>query len=189
MLRSLAFFLAGFSLILLQGTIHRFVAPLGHAVLGTIGSGAGLHGWTPSLMLPLVVYLGIHEQSMARGALLSFALGWALDILGGGPAFLFRFTMVAIWWVYRAASSRVSTQSTMMRIPLAFSASLVESAIVLTLLAIFGADNRRPMELSSLVLPRAISTAIFSPLLFALAHRLSLESWGASPPGAAQRSK
>src|SRR5690606_25256739 len=105
-----------------------------------------LHGATPSLVLPFVVYLGIHEHSMARGALLSFGLGWALDIFGGGPAFLFRFTMVAVWWICRAASARVSTQSAFMRIPLAFSASLVESAIILTLLAIFGADNRRPLE-------------------------------------------
>lgn len=188
-MRSLAFFLVGFSLILLQGILHRFLVPLSELILVPLGVPTQLHGVTPSLVLPLVVYLGVHEQSMARGALLSFGLGWALDILGGGPSFLFRFTMVAIWWTYRAASSRVSTQSAMMRIPLAFSAAMIESAIVLTLLAIFGADNRRPLEISSIVLPRAISTALFAPLLFSLAHRLSLESWGAVPPPAAQRGK
>lgn len=177
-MRSAAYLLVGLFLILVQGTAHRFLAGLEGLSFGSWDASQLIHGTTPSLVLPLVVYLGIHEVSMARGALLAFALGWGLDILGGGPAFLFRFTMVAIWWISRAASTRVSTQTTVMRIPLAFSASLIESAIVLTLLAIFGADNRRPLELSSLVLPRAVSTALFSPLLFSIAHRLSLESWG-----------
>lgn len=177
-MKSAAYLLVGLALILLQGTAHRFLVGLEGVTIGSFQAAKYLHGATPSLVLPLVVYLGIHEQSMARGALLSFGLGWGIDILGGGPAFLFRFTMVAVWWVSRAASTRVSTQSMMMRIPLALAASLAESAIILTLLAIFGADNRRPLELSTIVLPRAISTAIFSPFFFSLAHRLSIESWG-----------
>ena len=179
-MRSAAYLLAGLFLILLQGTSHRFLVGLDGLSIGKWGASELLHGATPSLVLPMVVYLGIHEPSMARGSLLAFGLGWGLDILGGSPAFLFRFTMVAIWWISRAASARVSTQSTVMRIPLALSASLVESAIILTLLAIFGADNRRPLELSSIVLPRALSTALFSPFVFSLSHRLLAESWGSS---------
>lgn len=177
-MRSAAFLLVSILLILVQGTAHRFFIALEGVRIGSIDAGTLLHGATPSLVLPFVVYLGIHEHSMARGALLSFGIGWALDILGGGPAFLFRFTTVAVWWICRAASARVSTQSLVTRIPLAFSASLIESAILLMLLAIFGADNRRPLELTSIVLPRAISTALFAPFMFGLAHRLSLEAWG-----------
>lgn len=180
-MRSAAYLLVGCALVLLQGTAHRFFAGLDSfatAVFGVHWIGRVLHGATPSLVLPFVVYLGIHEQSMARGALLSFALGWALDVFGGGPGFLFRFTSVAVWWTCRAVSTRVSAQSTMTRLPLAFAASLLESAIILTLLAIFGADNRRPLELSGIVLPRAISTAIFAFFLFPLAHRLSIENRG-----------
>jgi rod shape-determining protein MreD len=178
--RSVVYLLSGLFLILLQGTSHRFLVGLEGISVGNWNVGDLLHGATPSLVLPMVVYLGIHEPSMARGSLLAFGLGWGVDIIGGGPAFLFRFTMVAIWWISRAASTRVSTQSTVMRIPLALSASLIESAIVLTLLAIFGADNRRPLELSSVVLPRAISTALFSPFVFSIAHRLLGENWGSS---------
>lgn len=179
-MRSAAYLLVGLFLIVLQGTAHRFLAGLDGLSVGSTNASVLVHGATPSLVLPFVVYLGIHEPSMARGALLSCGLGWGLDILGGGPAFLFRFTMVAIWWISRAASAWVSTQSAVMRIPLAFSASLIQSAIVLTLLAIFGADNRRPLELTSVMLPRAISTALFSPFVFSLAHRLSLENWGST---------
>jgi rod shape-determining protein MreD len=186
--RNAAYLLVGCVLVLLQGTMHRFFAGVDSfvsVVFGVHWVGKALHGATPSLVLPFVIYLGIHEQSMARGALLSFALGWALDVFGGGPGFLFRFTSVAVWWTCRAVSTRVSAQSTMTRIPLAFAASLLESATILMLLAIFGADNRRPLELSNIVLPRALSTAVFGYFLFPLAHRLNLESRGphVSPTG------
>lgn len=188
-MRSAAYLLVGLFLIVLQGTAHRFLSGLDGLSLGSLRVSAFIQGATPSLVLPFVVYLGIHEPSMARGALLSAGLGWGLDILGGGPAFLFRFTMVAIWWISRAASSWVSTQSSVMRIPLAFAASLIQSAIVLTLLAIFGADNRRPLELTSVMLPRAVSTALFSPFVFSLAHRLSLENWGSGSTAPSARGR
>lgn len=174
-MRSAAYLLVGCLLVLLQGTMHRFFALVGN-LLDASWFQPAMHGATPSLVLPFVVYLGIHEASMARGALLSFFLGWAIDILGGGPAFLFRFTMVAVWWVCRGASARVSAQSPLGRIPLAFAASLVESVTVLALLAIFGEDNRRPLELSGIVLPRAIATSLCAFFVFPLAHRLNLEA-------------
>lgn len=174
-MRSAAYLLVGFLLVLLQGTTHRLFALVGNLVDAPWFQPA-LHGATPSLVLPFVVYLGIHESSMARGALLSFVLGWAIDILGGGPAFLFRFTMVAVWWVCRGASSRVSAQSPLARIPLAFAASVVESLTILALLAIFGEDNRRPLELSGIVLPRAIATSLCAFFVFPLAHRLHVEA-------------
>lgn len=174
-MRSAAFLFTGVVLILLQGVLYRFIAFGFEVTVFGFPLQKALTGATPNLVLPLVVYLGIHEGSMARGALQSFGLGWALDVLGGGPAFLYRFTMVAVWWLARIASTRVTTQSAVMRLPLAFASSLVESAIVLTLLAIFGADSRRPLELSALLLSRAVTTALASPLLFDLAHRLSLD--------------
>lgn len=196
-MRAASYLLLGIALILLQGTVFRFTRGLFDATLFGFPLGNWLSGATPNLVLPLVVYLGIHETSMSRGALQAFGLGWALDLLGGGPAFLFRFTMVLIWWLARIASSRVSTQSTVMRLPLAFVSSLVESAVVLTLLTIFGADSRRPLELSSQVLPRAITTTLLAPLLFDLAHRISIDGAGSSgkflsgrkatsPPGSGQ---
>lgn len=183
-MRGAAYLLVGCALVLLQGTVHRFFA-LFQQMVGAPWAAEMLHGATPNLVLPFVVYLGIHEPSMTRGAALSFGLGWAVDIFGGGPAFLFRFTLVAVWWLSRAASVRVSAQSAMTRIPLAFGASVVESIIILALLAIFGADNRRPMELSDIILPRAVSTAILAPFLFSLAHRLTIDSRGpaATEPG------
>jgi hypothetical protein len=55
---------------------------------------------------------------------------------------------------------------------LAFAFCLVEGAMVLILLAIFGDDTRRPIEVGSVVVPRALATALCSPPIFRLAQRL-----------------
>jgi rod shape-determining protein MreD len=179
--------LVGLVLILLQGVAFRFLPWITDLTVLGVPLRPLLTGATPNLVLPMVVYLGIHEESMARGALLSFGLGWELDLLGGGPAFIHRFTLVAVWWLSKIASARVSTQSVVMRLPLAFAASLAESVIILTLLAIFGQDSKRPLELSALLLPRALATTLLAPAIFDLSHRLAIFAWGGpgrAPAGA-----
>jgi rod shape-determining protein MreD len=183
-MRSAAYMLVGFLLVLVQANLYRVLGPASELTLFGVHVGRWLHGATPNLVLPFIVYLGIHEHSMARGALLAYGMGWALDVLGPAPMFLFRFTAVALWWLARIASVRLSAQTFMTRVPLAFAFSLFESLIVLTLLAIFGADNRRPLEIASIVLPRAVGTSLCAPFLFALAHRLQVE--GRAPAGSAQ---
>lgn len=187
-MRNAAYLAVGILLVVVQSNLWRILGPLSALEIGELAVGRWLHGVTPNLVLPLIVYLGIHESSMVRGAALSYSIGWALDLLGPAPMYLFRFTAVALWWLARIASARLSAQTFMTRIPLAFAFSVVESLILLTLLAIFGADNRRPLEIGSVVLPRAIGTALCAPFLFALAHRLHLEGRspksGASTPGA-----
>ena len=175
-MRSGAYVLLGIFLALLNSTLYRFLAPFAGMTIGGQTLAAWTHGTTPDLVLPLVVYLGLAEVSMARGALLSFSLGWAVDLFGGGPAYLFRFAMVTVWWISRAASSRISVQTLASRVPIAFAASVIQSFTVLIVLAIFGADSQRPVELSRQVLPRAVATAIFAPWIFSLAHRLYHET-------------
>src|SRR6478736_252608 len=169
---------------MVQSNLYRVIGPASELVFHGINVGKWLHGATPNLVLPFIVYLGIHEHSMARGALLAYGMGWALDILGPAPMFLFRFTSVALWWLARIASVRLSAQTAMTRLPLAFAFSLIESLFVLTLLAIFGADNRRPLEIASIIVPRAVGTALCAPFLFALAHRLQVE--GRTPAAGTQ---
>lgn len=171
-MRGAAYILIGVMLALVQGSLYRFFAPWEQIPFTDISLKPLFHGATPNLVLPLVIYLGIHEHSVARGSLLAFSLGWVLDILGAGPAFLFRFTMVAVWGASRLVSSRVSAQSTLTRLPLAFVMSIAESAIILIVLAIFSVDSRRPVELFDLVLPRAIATALGAFFIFPLAQRL-----------------
>lgn len=176
-MRNLTFYCVGLLMILIQTNFFRILAPLYDLTFGDLwGAEHWLHGATPNLVLPLIIFLGVHEHSMARGALLATAFGYTLDILSAAPMFLFTFVCVALWWLSRVAGVRLTAQTFMTRAPLAFGFSLVESAIVLTLLAIFGTDNFRPPELATIVAPRATATAIVAPLIFKFAYRVHLST-------------
>ncbi len=159
-MRNAAVIAIGVFLLLLQGNLFRFLG------------GLSLHGVTPNLVLPLIIFLGVHEAAMARGALLSFGLGYVTDLFASAPIGLFTFSAVAIWWLSRVTAVRLSAQTLPTQMFLAALFSLIESSIVLTLLAIFGVDSQRPLEIATIVVPRAISTSLFSPLVFRLAQRL-----------------
>jgi rod shape-determining protein MreD len=163
-MRNAAFLAVGILLILAQANLYRLLGPL------------GIHGATPSLILPLIVFLGVYEHSMTRGALLAFGLGYALDLFASAPIGLFTFTMVAIWWLSRIAGVRLTAQTVLTRMSLAFAFTVVESALILILIAIFGSDTRRPLEMATVILPRAAATALFSPLVFKIAQKLHLST-------------
>lgn len=159
-MRNAAVLAIGIALLLVQGNLFRLIGPL------------QLPGATPNLVLPLVLFLGVHESSMARGALLSFALGYATDLFASAPIGLFAFTSVSIWWLSRVAAVRLTAQTLPTQMFLAFVFALVESAIVLTMLTIFGQDPQRPIEISRRVLTYSLSTALFAPPVFRIAHKL-----------------
>jgi rod shape-determining protein MreD len=159
-MRNAALLAIGMALLLVQGNLFRF--------LGAIQ----IQGVTPNLVLPLIIFLGVHEGSMARGALLSFALGYATDLFASAPIGLLTFTTMATWWLSRVAAVRLSAQTIPTQMFLALMFALFESAIVLTLLTIFGVDPQRPVEISSVVLPHAIVTSLCSPPIFKLVQRV-----------------
>ncbi len=173
-MRNAAYFCFGFLLILVQGNLYRMFGPLA-APVGAEGFRRflGVLSATPNLVLPMIIFLGVQESSVARGVVLSFALGHLTDLMAASPMFLFTFVSVAMWGLAKIAGVRFSAQTPLTRIPLVFGFSLVESAIVLTLLAIFGTDNRRPIELLPMVLPRAAMTALFAPLVFHFVQRIA----------------
>lgn len=168
-MRNTALLAVGLLLILVQSNLYR--------VLGFIH----INGTTPSLTLPLLIFLGVHEASMTRGAFLAFAIGYATDLFAAAPIGLFTFVSVGIWWLSRVAGVRLTAQKMITRMSLTFGFALVQSAIVLTLIAIFGSDNRRPLEMAGVVLPNAIATALASPFVFWIAqkvHRSTLVGYG-----------
>ncbi|HTM44158.1 MAG TPA: hypothetical protein VL137_04340 [Polyangiaceae bacterium] len=159
-MRNAAFLALGLFLVLLQSNLYLLLGPL------------GIVGATPSLLLPLVIFLGVHELSMARGALLASALGYMLDLFGAAPIGLFAFCYPAIWWLSRVVGVRLTAQAPLTRFALAFLFCLVESALVLTLLAVFGSDPQRPLEMSRIVVAHATSTGICAIVVFRIAERL-----------------
>ncbi len=175
-MRSAAYLGVGVLLILIQSNLFRLIGPLSSLI-----GARWVHGITPSLVLPLIVFLGVYELSMARGALLAFGLGYAQDMLSGAPVGLFTFISVAIWWLARVAGVRLTAQTVLPRMALGLAFSLVEGAMVLILLAVFGGDNRRPVEVASVVIPRSLATALCSPLVFRLGQRLRQSAQPARP--------
>lgn len=127
---------------------------------------------TPNLVLPLIVFTGVHEYSLVRGAALAFVLGYALDLFAAAPVGLFTCVSVCTFLLARAAGVRLAAQTVPTQLGLAFLFALTQGVLVLTLLAIFGRNPYGPRALASVLLPHAASTALFAPLIFRVAARL-----------------
>ncbi|MBI4950972.1 MAG: rod shape-determining protein MreD [Myxococcales bacterium] len=170
-MRNTAFVALGLALILAQSNLFRLIGRLHIA------------GATPSLLLPLIVFMGVHEYSLGRGAILCFVLGYLLDVVSAAPVGLYTFNVVAVFVVARAAGVRLAAQTFITKIALAFAFCLLEGLVVVILTAIFGGNAARSRALATLVLPHAISTALFAPLVFRLAERVHQATITVPRPG------
>ncbi len=170
-MRNTAFLLLGLGLIIVQSNLFRLVGLL-VVVQQRWLSSVSVAGITPSLVLPLIVFMGVHEYSLGRGAALAFAIGYLLDTFAAAPIGLYTFTSVVVFVVARGAGVQLAAQTAPTKVALAFAFSLLEGIIVITLTAIFGGDAGRPRALASLVLPHAITTALLAPVIFGLAQRI-----------------
>ncbi len=181
-MRNTAFLALGLALILIQSNLFR---PVGWFVIAQreLWGSHTLAGITPSLLLPLIVFMGVHEHAVVRGALLSFALGYLLDVFSSAPVGLYTFSSVAIFVVSRVAGVRLAAQTVLTKVLLAFSFSLLEGVIIVVLTAIFGGDASRPRALAALLLPHALSTALLAPLVFSMAQRVHAATITVPRPG------
>ena len=170
-MRNTAFLALGIALLVVQSNLFR--------LMGRVH----LPGATPSLLLPLVVFIGVHEYSMARGAALAFTLGYLLDIFAAAPVGLFTFITVATFIVSRAAGVRLAAQTLLTKIALALVFGLVQGVLIVILTAIFGNDPARPRALALLVAPHAIATAICAPFIFSIAERIHAATITVPRPG------
>jgi rod shape-determining protein MreD len=170
-MRNTAFLGLGFALLIIQSNLFRVIDRLHVA------------GATPSLVLPLLIFMGVHEYSIARGAALSFMIGYLLDLFAASPVGLFTFISVGTFVVSRAAGVRLAAQTFITKVALAFAFALVQGILVVVLTAIFGSDPARPLALIMLVVPHAISTAIFAPFVFRLAERIHQATVTVPRPG------
>ncbi len=163
-MRNTGFFATGLVLILIQANLFRFL-------LWT-----KIPGIVPSLTLPLIVFMGVHEYSLVRGAAVAFAIGYLCDIFAGTPVGLYTFTSVVVFVLARAAGVRLAAQTTWMQVVLALGFAAAQSLLVLLLLAIFGRerDGWVPRSVFPFALPRIIMTALVAPAIFRLARRVDL---------------
>jgi rod shape-determining protein MreD len=170
------FLALGFALLVVQSNLFRLIDSIHLAIA------------TPSLLLPLVVFMGVHEYSIARGAALSFILGYLLDVFAAAPVGLFTFISVATFVTARIAGIRLAAQTLLTKVALAFVFALLESIIIVALTAIFANDPHRARALAMLVPSHALTTAAFAPLVFRLAERIhALTMVSPIPPDGAGR--
>lgn len=175
-MRNTAFLAFGAALLVLQSNLFR--------VVDLFEGAFSIPGLTPSLLLPLVVFMGVHEYSMARGAALSFTLGYLLDVFVGGPLGLFTFITVGTFVVSRAAGVRLAAQTIITKLGLAFVFALVEGILIIVLTAIFGNDPVRSRALVVQILPHALTTAPIALVVFWAAEKIHAATAGA--PGAGE---
>ena len=173
-MRNTAFFVAGVVLLLLQSNLFRVTGLVLRLVGFLVRADHDLTapGLVPSLVLPLILFMGVHEYSLVRGASVAFALGYLTDLIGVAPIGLYTSTYVALFVLARAAGVRLAAQTTWMQAALAFAFALVHSVMLLVLVAIFGRDAWVPRALYPMALPHVLATAAVAPLVFRLAQRI-----------------
>jgi rod shape-determining protein MreD len=149
----------------------------GYAVLAAV-THARVGRPIPALVLPLILFMGVHEYSLARGAAVAFVLGYATDVIGIAPVGLYTFTYVASFILARAAGVRLAAQTPGMQVLLVGAFAVLQSTMILVLLAIFGRDAWVPRSLYPLALPHAIATAAVAPIVFRVCQTLHVATSG-----------
>ncbi|MFW6050983.1 MAG: hypothetical protein ACODAU_07405 [Myxococcota bacterium] len=152
----------GFALLVLQSTLAVLVS---------------WHPLEPNLLLPIVIFLGVSpDVNLVRGAAISFALGYLLDLFSGSLMSLQTFVMVSTFMLVRGAGLRLFLRGPVFQIVLTFVVGVLASGAVLALRAIF--EVRPPFPagapaetLLSLAAP-ALVTAVTAPLVFLAAQRI-----------------
>lgn len=184
-MRNTAFFGAGVLLLLLQSNLFRLIGVVLHVIGWATGRGHELvvPGLVPSLVLPLILFMGVHEYSLVRGAGVAFALGYLTDLIGVAPIGLYTSTYVAAFVLARAAGVRLAAQTTLMQLGLALAFTLLHSIMILVLLAIFGRDAWVPRALYPMTLPHVLATGAVSPLVFRIAARIHAATSASSARG------
>jgi rod shape-determining protein MreD len=187
-MRNTAFFVAGVVLLLLQSNAFRIVSAVWWVVQHSLHLKSEIPpaGLVPSLVLPLILFMGVHEYSLVRGASVAFVLGYLTDLVGIAPIGLYTSTYVAIFILARGAGVRLAAQTMLMQVALALAFTLVHSVMTLVLLAIFGRDPWVPRTLYPLTLPHVLATGVVAPFVFRLAHRIHLATMSSSTKDSAR---
>lgn len=161
-LRSVAVLLLGLGLLVLESTVARLVP---------------LHPFTPHLILPIVLFLGVSpDVHLVRGAVIAFLLGYLLDVSTGNRMGLQTFVCVATFTLARGAGLRLFLRSPGFQIALTFVIALLAGGTTLALRAIFSPPAPFPsgsaIDTSVVLTASVLATGLMAPLVFALVERI-----------------
>lgn len=156
-MRNAAILISGIGLLLLQWIIAWFL-PWESAV--------------PLLIMPLVLTMAVGDFSLARGALLTFVLGYITDAGSGGALGLWTFTLVSVYLLARMVGLKLFLHGVVFQILLTFLATMAAGVIMTAVLLVF---DRRPLAVLSafgVVTGQSLATAAVAPLVFAFVANL-----------------
>ena len=136
-------------------------------------------GWSPNLLLPLAIYLGvIPSVSLVRGALLAFAAGYLLDLFSGNGFGLMTLILLASFLISRVSGLNLFMRGPLFQVGLTFVFATLAGGAALSLQAIFGgAQLAFGWDGDAWLTARTVSagaalTAVFSPFLYGGARRM-----------------
>jgi len=125
---------------------------------------------TPDLLLIICVYLGLHQHTVP-GAVGAFLLGYLQDAFSGNVVGLNAFGMCLVFTVVYLTSRRLWVDNAISKIVLVFFASLLKTAAILALVALFMSAEGLWRAILGYFLIEAALAAVLSPAVFAvLAH-------------------
>ncbi len=131
----------------------------------------------PNILLPVVIYLGMAPDiSLARSALLSFAIGLLMDSACGNAMGLMTFVHVATCLVARGASFRLLMRGRISQVLITALTALIGAGALVALRAIF----RPPFSFNAIsshhlvvsLLAPALATGAIAPFVFQLVRRI-----------------
>jgi rod shape-determining protein MreD len=144
------------------------------AALGTV---TRLGPMMPNALLPMVIYLGMAPDiSLARAALLSFALGMLLDAGSGHPMGMMTFIHVLTLLVARAGAFRLIMRGRFSQVLITAAAAAGGALVALTLVRMLrpgeqlGAFSLRYTLVT--VLAPSLATGAIAPVLFRMMRRI-----------------
>lgn len=162
MMRDLLVLAVGFALVVLESAL---------------GSVTRLGPLMPNALLPMVIYLGMApDTSLARGAILSFALGLIADAASGHPLGLITLVHVLTLVGARAGAFRLIMRGRTSQVLITAVAGAACALVALTLLRLFRPGEQ--LEATSLrytlvaVLAPSLATGAVAPFVFRLMRRI-----------------
>jgi len=162
MIRDALLLVVGFLLIMVQAALGAVVD------LGVL---------MPNPVLPIVIYLAMAQDvSLARGAVLSFLLGFLLDSATGNSMGLFTFVHEASFLLARGAGVRLIMRGRLSQMSITAAIAAIGSITLIALRSIFRPAGQvqvsSPNHTALAVIVSALSTGAVSLLIYQLVRRI-----------------
>jgi rod shape-determining protein MreD len=97
--------------------------------------------YKPDLLLILVIYLGLHEESLS-GGLMAYLLGWCYDGIAGTFPGLNGFVLLGIFLAVRGVVTRVNTESSALLLLLVLAGTVLQTVVLAFALDFFSQASR-----------------------------------------------